>query len=349
MSKAARREARERIKQQRLAEERRRKRNKILVIGAAVVVVALILGGGYFWFASDRDGGDTEIALPPQTLQQDGSVVLAKEGADQTPVIEVYADFQCPACKQFETASGPALKELAASGEAVVHYRPVSIFALQPDPISTNSLRGAAAARAAADAGKFVEYNDILFENQPVEGKPGFAVEDLKKWGEEAGIDDPAFAERVDAEAAVAERFAKEYAPALAQDAQQQMSQEQIGAMPVTDLIAWGDENGHDSSFLDDTYVQQVLQATADVNGRYSGAQAFGGTPSVYLNGQKMGDEMYSASGLRDAVAAAGPGEVQSEPLEGDGGTAGEGGQDGGKSGEDAAAEDDDASASPEA
>ncbi|MFW5417441.1 thioredoxin domain-containing protein [Nocardiopsis sp. CNT-189] len=348
MSKAARREARERIKQQRLAEERKRKRNKVLVIGAAVVVVALILGGGYFWFASDRDGGDTEVALPPQTLQQDGSVVLAKEGA-QAPVVEVYADFQCPACKQFETASGSTLQELAAAGEAVVHYRPVSIFALQPDPISTNSLRGAAAARAAADAGKFVEYNDILFENQPVEGRPGFAVEDLKKWGEEAGITDPAFAERVDAEAAAAERFAKEYAPALVEDARKQMSDQQIGAMPVTDLIAWGDENGHDSSFLDDTYVQQVLQATTDVNGRYSGANAFSGTPTVYLNGQKMGDEMYSASGLRDAVAAAGPGEVQSEPLEsGDGAAAEEDGKDGGKKDGDAA-EDENASASPEA
>ncbi|GAA2052907.1 hypothetical protein GCM10009800_47070 [Nocardiopsis rhodophaea] len=81
----------------------------------------------------------------PERLQEDGSVVLAEQGAN-APVVEVYADFQCPACKQFEAASGDTLRRLATDGEAIVHYRPVSIFSQQPAPLSSNSLRAGAAA-----------------------------------------------------------------------------------------------------------------------------------------------------------------------------------------------------------
>ncbi|GAB3491675.1 DsbA family protein [Nocardiopsis coralliicola] len=317
MSKAARREARERLKQQRIAEERKRKRNTYLVIGAAVLVLVLVVAGGYLWFSSDR-GDEGPEALAPQTLQEDGSVVMATDGGGEKPLVEVYADFQCPACKQLEVASGPAIKELAASGQATVQYRPVSIFALQQDPISTNSLRAAGAARAAADHGRFVEFHDLVFENQPTEGQPGFATEDLVDWGKEAGIDDPAFAERVESEAAVAEEFGTSFGPDLLERAQGEIGAEQINTMPITDLIAWGEENGLDASFLDGSYVQEVLEATAAVNERYSGADAFSGTPAVYLNGSQLGDEAFSASGLRGAVEGAGPGEVETQPLEGE-------------------------------
>lgn len=314
MGKAARREARERLKQQRLKEQQKAKRNRVLLVaGAAVVVVAVVVAVGYFVVMRDRS--ESEVQLPPQALQTDGSVVLAEDGAD-APVLEVYADYQCPACKQFETATGSAIQEMAAAGEVIVHYRPVSIFALRGEPLGTNSLRGGAAARAAADAGKFVEYNDVLFENQPAEGEAGFSPEELKDWGEEVGIDDPAFAERVDAESGVADRFAQDYAPELLEKAQAEMGGDAVSTMPVTDLIAWGDENGVDSSFLDDTYVLDVLEATGAVNERYSGENAFAGTPSVYLNGAKMGNEMYSASSLRSAVAEAEPGEPDSTPAQ---------------------------------
>lgn len=331
MGKAARREARERLKQQRLKEQQKAKRNRVLlVVGAAVVVVALVVAVGYFVVMRDRGGGDVE--LPPQALQTDGSVVLADTGAN-APVLEIYADYQCPACKQFETATGSALEEMAAEGEVIVHYRPVSIFALRGEPLGSNSLRGGAAARAAADAGRFVEYNDVLFENQPAEGDPGFSPDELKQWGEDVGIDDPAFAERVDAESQVADRFAQEYAPELLEKAQGELGADSINTMPVTDLIAWGDENGVDSSFLDDTYVREILESTGAVNERYDGENAFEGTPSVYLNGAKMGNEMYSASSLRSAVAEAEPGEPQSTPADG-----AESGADGEGSGGDAGA-----------
>ncbi|GAB3205932.1 DsbA family protein [Marinactinospora thermotolerans] len=316
MSKASRRESRERLRQERLKQQQRAKRNKLLaIIGAAVVVVALVVGVGYLVMSSRGQSSEWDGALAPRTLQQDGSVVMATEGA-QAPVVEVYADYQCPACRQFEAVNGDNLKQLAAEGKAIVHYRPVSIFSQRPDPISTNSLRGAAAARAAADHGAFVEYNDLLFENQPTEGREGFSVDELKEWGEEAGITDPAFAERIDSESAIVDQWVNDYYPALVEKAQAEMSDEEISGMRLHELMEWGRGNGVDDSFLDGTYVGEVLDATAAVNDRYSsGENAFQGTPSVYINGQLQGNDIYTVDGLTDAVEAASPGQVDTEPL----------------------------------
>jgi protein-disulfide isomerase len=52
---------------------------------------------------------------------------VAEEGAE-APVVEVYADYQCPACRKFEEESGAVLQEMDGNGEAVVHYRPGTII-----------------------------------------------------------------------------------------------------------------------------------------------------------------------------------------------------------------------------
>jgi protein-disulfide isomerase len=320
MGKASRQASRERLRQERLKEQRRAKRTRTLVVaGAALAVVLLVVGGGYLYLSAERRAdqraAEQYADLPPQTVQQDGSVVLAQEGAD-APVVEVYADYQCPGCRQFELTSGPTLQSLAAEGRAIVHYRPVSIFAQRPDPLGTNSLRGGAAARAAADFGRFVQYNDLLFEHQPAEGQAGFAPEDLKQWGSDAGIDDPAFAERVDAESAVADRFTGEYYPDLVARAQDALGEDELAAMSLRDLIDWGSDNGVDASFLDGTYVGGLIDATAAVGEKYAeGDNAFGSTPSIYVNGTLLGNEAYSGNGIEEAVESAEPGEVDTRPL----------------------------------
>ncbi|WP_017573552.1 DsbA family protein [Nocardiopsis halotolerans] len=325
MGSEARRRSREKLREQREKEKRSAQRRKtLLVVGAAVVVVLLVVGIGYAILTADRRSGEYEGALAPTTLQQDGSVVMAREGVE-APVVEVYVDYQCPACRQFELLNSGVLKENAAQGEAIVHYRPVSIFAQQPVPVSSNSLRAGAAARAAADHDRFVQYTDILFQNQPTERTVGFTVDELKEWFAET---DPTegqqeeFNQRVDEEAAVVTRFTEEYLPALTEDAMAQVGQETLGTMVLTDLIAWGDEHGHDSSFLEGTYTGQIIEATGNAYTRYSGDNAFRGTPSVYINGELLDNNTAMTSqGLDEAIHSAEPGEVDTQPM-GDGGGA---------------------------
>ncbi|RNL86506.1 DsbA family protein [Halostreptopolyspora alba] len=322
MGKASRQAARERIRQERIREQKRAKRNRVLmVVGAAAVVVLLVVGVGYLFMNRGGPGPDREelyAALPEQTVQQDGSVVVAGEDVS-APVVEVYADFQCPACQRFEEGeSGAELLEMAGDGEAIVHYRPVSIFAQRQAPLSTNSLRGAAAARAAAEHGEFVEYADILFNNQPAEGDAGFAPDDLKEWGADVGIESAEFTERIDSEVEVADQYS-DYYQQLVSAAQDSLSEEELSSTTMPELMEWGDEQGIDSSFLEGSYVKEVLDATDEANARYDGENAFTSTPSVYVNGQSVGDQaVFSASGLRSAVEDAEPGEVTTEPLASD-------------------------------
>lgn len=325
MGSEARRRSRERLKEQREKEKRAAKRNKtLIVVGVAAAVVLLIVGIGYVALNADRSSGEYEGALAPRTLQEDGSVVMAQEGAE-APVVEVYADYQCPACRQFELLNGGVLKENAAQGEAIVHYRPVSIFAQQPVPLSSNSLRAGAAARAAAEHDRFVQYNDILFENQPTERTEGFSVGDLKDWfaqTEPSAEQQEEFDRSVDEEAAVVTRFTDEFMPALAEDAMAQIGEEGMGTMVLSDLLDWGADNGHDPSFLDGTYTGQIIEATENAYTRYSGDNAFQGTPSVYINGELLdNDTAMTARGLNEAIDSAQPGEVDTQPT-GDGGGA---------------------------
>ncbi|GHD15483.1 hypothetical protein GCM10007147_02850 [Nocardiopsis kunsanensis] len=323
MGSEARKRARERIKEQREKEKKAAKRNRtLLVVGAAAAVVLLVVGIGYVILSSDRgDGYEGEIAQ--QTLQSDGSVVMAQEGAE-APVVQVYADYQCPACRQFENLNGDTLKEKAAQGEAIVQFHPVSIFAQQPVPTSSNSLRGAVAARTAADHDVFVEYNDILFANQPNQQEEGFAPSELQEWFD--GLDTTEeqqadFAERLEQEEPVITEFTEEYVPALMSAAEQEVGQDNLRTMVLTDLIAWGKENGHDSSFLEGTYTGEIIDATGAAYTRYSGENAFSGTPSVYINGEILDNNAtMTVRGLSDAIDSAGPGEVESEPADDGGG-----------------------------
>lgn len=330
MGSEARKRARERIKEQREKEKKAAKRNRtLLVVGAAAAVVLLVVGIGYVILSSDR-GDDYEGELAQQTLQSDGSVVmgdgsvvLGDDGAE-APVVEVYADYQCPACAQFENLNGDTLKEKAAQGEAIVQYHPVSIFAQQPAPTSSNSLRGAVAARTAADHDVFVEYNDVLFQNQPNQQQEGFAPSDLQEWFGDLGATEEQqgeFGERLEQEEPVITEFTEEYVPALMSAAQEEIGQENLGTMALPDLIAWGEENGHDSSFLDGTYTGEIIDATGAAYTRYSGENAFSGTPSVYINGEILdNDATMTVRGLSDAIDSAGPGQVESEPADDGGG-----------------------------
>ncbi|MBR8741521.1 thioredoxin domain-containing protein [Nocardiopsis sp. MG754419] len=324
MGSEARKRSREKLREQREKEKRAAQRKKtLLVVGIAAAVVLLVVGIGYAVLTSGQGDG-YEGPLATQTLQEGGSVVMADEGVN-APVVEVYADYQCPACRQFELLNGDLLKERAASGEAIVHYRPVSIFAQQEVPISSNSLRAGAAARAAADHDVFVEYNDLLFENQPTEGREGFSVEELKEWFRQTDADGTAadeFDERLDAEAEVVTRFTEEFLPALTADATEEIGEETLGTMVLTDLLSWGAANGHDPAFLDGTYTGEIIDATGTAYTRYSGDNMFRGTPAVYINGELLDNNAaMTTRGLSEAIASAGEGDVDTEPM-GDGGEA---------------------------
>jgi protein-disulfide isomerase len=181
------------------------KRKWIIGIAAVVVVAALVIGG-VIWTISDKNktegqvispGASTSALAGDVTQKRDGvAVTVGKTGAKAS--IDVYADFLCPICGEFEKQYKGQIEQAVNDGKLQVRYHMVPLLNTKSDPPGY-SLDSANAALAAADAGKFVQFHDALFANQPEEGKRGYDKAQLIKLGQDVGITDPKFAATVNA------------------------------------------------------------------------------------------------------------------------------------------------------
>jgi protein-disulfide isomerase len=144
----------------------------------AVVVLVLFAGAvGYgVYSARSADG-----ALPAGATA--AGVTVGDPDAPAT--IDLYLDFQCPACAQYEAQTGATIDELVASGQAKVVYHPVAY--LNRFSSTQYSSRSSAAAGCAADAGVFPRFAQLLYANQPPEGGAGLPDEQLVALGTQAG------------------------------------------------------------------------------------------------------------------------------------------------------------------
>jgi protein-disulfide isomerase len=191
MSKATKERAAARriVEQQRAAEKRR----AVTVWTSIAVVAVLLIAGviGYGLYSSQKD--DTASAATPPGAVDDGTAFASGDG----PVtIDIYEDFMCPICHEFEASSGATLKQLVSDKKVTVRYHPIAIL----DRYSNGtkySTRAAAAAAAAGAAGKFAEYHQVLFDNQPDENSNGLDNAELIRLGKSAGLTDAAFGDAV--------------------------------------------------------------------------------------------------------------------------------------------------------
>jgi protein-disulfide isomerase len=196
--------ARDRIRVARERNARRRRRIRWSIVSVGVVVLAAAATVGI----TSHLGRHTAVrAVPPSpasfgytgpyapvTLNVDNSVTMSQPGVSK-PVLDVYEDFQCPACRTFEKSDGAVIQQLAEQGKVKVVYYPFTIYPGQPQ--LANSVRAWAAAKCAPPS-RWVKYHNALYADQPVQtASGGFPVSQLVRLGEDAGITSPAFAQCV--------------------------------------------------------------------------------------------------------------------------------------------------------
>ena len=127
--------------------------------------------------------GQPPAALPAGATAEGDGVVIGTG-----PVrVDVFIDFLCPFCRQFELAAGPALDKLVADGAISLVYHPMNF--LDEASSTKYSTRAAATAGCAADQGRFAEYAHTLFTSQPAEGGPGLPDSELVALGQRIGLD----------------------------------------------------------------------------------------------------------------------------------------------------------------
>ncbi len=107
-----------------------------------------------------------------------GEHILGSASATVT-VIE-YIDFQCSVCRAFALNAFPGVEEAYIDrGDVRWVFRNFPLTAIHEFAVNA-----AVAAECAADQGLFLEYHDVLFENQP-----DFENAQLTDYAEEVGLD----------------------------------------------------------------------------------------------------------------------------------------------------------------
>ena len=158
------------------------------VVCAAAVLV--LVGCGQ---RSEQYGPDFESAEAlPERLGDDGVTITV--GDPEAPVkVHLYEDPRCPYCEEFETTGGgPQLRQALLERSARAEYTLASF--LDDRVGGTGSKKAVNALRAALAEGKFVEYHEVLYANQPEESVDGYTDAYLLRLaGEVKGLRSPKF------------------------------------------------------------------------------------------------------------------------------------------------------------
>ncbi|MFD6310814.1 DsbA family protein [Streptomyces nigra] len=128
----------------------------------------------------------------PERLGADGTTITV--GDPEAPVkVHLYEDPRCPYCKEFETTGGgPRLRDAMLDRSVIAEYTLASF--LDDRLGGTGSKKAVNALRAALEEGKFVEYHELLYANQPQESVDGYTDAYLLKLaGEVKGLRGPEF------------------------------------------------------------------------------------------------------------------------------------------------------------
>ncbi|MFE9610522.1 DsbA family protein [Streptomyces sp. NPDC006012] len=195
------RTARERLAVEREKQKSAERRRRALIVGVSVVCVlgvAAAIGVLAANAGKKKNSASTGPVVAPSGAQGKDSLAIpvGKDSAKST--LTIWEDFRCPACQAFEATYRPTLHELTDAGKLRIDYHLVTL--IDGNLGGSGSLRAANAAACAQDAGKFRDYHDALYENQPKETDDAFAnnAKLIELAGKVNGLDTPAFRKCVD-------------------------------------------------------------------------------------------------------------------------------------------------------
>jgi protein-disulfide isomerase len=129
---------------------------------------------------------DTTAAIPASVSAEDGYGIVFNKELTDAPFIEIYEDFQCPACARFESISGEYIEEIITTKKAKVAFHTLSF-------LGGESQIAANAAACSADEGKFLQLHKTLFANQPSENSGAWTPSYFSTLGLGLGISSPEY------------------------------------------------------------------------------------------------------------------------------------------------------------
>ena len=148
------------------------------------LVAVILLGKPINDIVNPREISQT---IPAVASSENGYAISFNTELTGVPVVDIYEDFQCPVCLEFESVNMKYIESLITEKKATVHYHILSF-------LGDESVRAANASACAADEGKFMQFHNGLYANQPrAENSGEWSDERLIAIGATAGIASDAF------------------------------------------------------------------------------------------------------------------------------------------------------------
>jgi protein-disulfide isomerase len=110
-----------------------------------------------------------------------------------TNQIDIWEDFQCPACRSFEAINNEYIKKVIVEKKAKVVYHPLTFVGARSTNGVNESVIAANAAACAMDEGKFLEMHELIYQNQGEENTGRFSKEFMIMLGIQAGLSSAKF------------------------------------------------------------------------------------------------------------------------------------------------------------
>jgi protein-disulfide isomerase len=150
-------------------------RNLVVGMVALVVVVAVVVS-----FGSNQ--AKVNAKTPALVEKSEGYGIVFNNELTGVPKIDIWEDFQCPVCRNFEAINAKQVKEWIDAKKVTAVFHPLSF-------IGAESAYMANAAACAADEGKFLQYHEALYVNMAsAENSGKWNPISLVELGKELGI-----------------------------------------------------------------------------------------------------------------------------------------------------------------
>jgi len=169
-----------------------RRGSPVLWITAVVGIVAIVLVGGLVLLQGTGPAAvDASELITPNSPTPVALADGRSLGKAEAPVtLEVWSDFQCPACGQFAEIVAPALvRDYVTPGTLRIAYHDAAFQGARASSSYDESVEAAAGARCAADQGRYWPFHDWVFANQNGENKGAYADARLRAMATSAGVD----------------------------------------------------------------------------------------------------------------------------------------------------------------
>ncbi len=157
----------------------------LITLGAILLIFAMV-------WTPPKSGGGVMTATPLTASSNPHGLSLGDANAPVT--IDVFEDFQCPACKYFtETIETQVIPNLVDTGKARYVFHPYPFLDGGTASDGGESDQAANAAMCANEQGKFWDMHATLFANWNGENEGGFSDTRLQAMAKSIGLDMNAF------------------------------------------------------------------------------------------------------------------------------------------------------------